>query len=126
MKKVIIFLSSIFIVTNGHAQGVSIQVNPDGTHSVIHNTDGNVAIKVNPDGSHSVIHNNENIAIQVNPNGSHTVVHRISIGNDRSAGLLWVNPDGSHSVIHSTFVKVDSSPVQSAKLRKTKRHRKKE
>ncbi|NJK95665.1 MAG: hypothetical protein HC905_12830 [Bacteroidales bacterium] len=44
----------------------TIQVNPDGSHSVIHTT-GNISTVVNPDGTHTVIFNNGSTSTQVNP-----------------------------------------------------------
>ncbi len=71
----------------------SIQVNPDGTHSVIfHN--GSTSTQVNPDGSHSVIFHNGPTSTQVNPDGTHTV----SIHQENST--IQVNSDGTHSIFH--------------------------
>jgi hypothetical protein len=70
----------------------SIEVNPDGTHTVVfHN--GNTAIKVNPDGTHSTVFRNGNTSTQVNPDGSHTVIfHNGNINTQ-------VNPDGTHTLV---------------------------
>jgi hypothetical protein len=142
MKKVVIVFVSILMSTISFSQGVSIQVNPDGTHSVIHNSNGNIAIQVNPDGTHSVIHNNNgNVAIKVNPDGTHSVIH-----NNNGNVAIQVNPDGSHTVIHkihnttntdkempkvnsngkkkysplNVFLTMDSSAIKQEKLYKTK------
>ena len=72
--------------------GSGIQVNPDGTHSMIFNN-GNISTVVNPDGTHSVMFNNGNTATQINPDGTHSVV----INNGDISTV--VNPDGTHSVI---------------------------
>jgi len=85
--------TEVFTSKDNTRSGTSIQVNPDGTHTVI-NHHGNNSVAVNPDGTHTVIHHHGNNSIAVNPDGTHTVIHHH--GNNSIA----VNPDGSHTVIH--------------------------
>lgn len=75
---------------------VSVIVNPDGTHSVLHQN-GNTGVVVNPDGSHSVLHQNGSTAVLVNPNGTHSVVP-----NTDTNPTVLVNPNGTHSIIQRT------------------------
>jgi hypothetical protein len=102
-KVITLLLLSILISTISFSQGVSVQVNLDGTHSVINNSNivhhtENVAVKVNSDGSHSVIYNSTgNVAIQVNPDGAHSVIH-----NSNGNVAIQVNPNGDHTIIHNT------------------------
>jgi hypothetical protein len=71
---------------------VSIIVNPDGTHSVLHQN-GNTGVVVNPNGTHSVIPNTDtNPTVLVNPNGTHSIIQRT--GNTATV----TGPKGTHTV----------------------------
>lgn len=95
MKKHLI-LSFLLCATGVARAQVSIIVNPDGTHSVLHQN-GNTGVVVNPDGSHSVLHQNGSTAVLVNPNGTHSVVP-----NTDTNPTVLVNPNGTHSIIQRT------------------------
>jgi CDGSH-type Zn-finger protein len=95
----------------------TVQVNPDGTHSIIHNN-GNTSTQVNPDGTHTVIFHNGNSSTQVNPDGTHTVIFH----NGNSS--TQVNPDGTHTVTYhqgttSTQVNPDGTQTQIYQLGNT-------
>jgi hypothetical protein len=75
-----------------HAGSTSIQVNPDGTHSSIFHH-GSTSTRVNPNGTHSVIFHNGSTSTQVNPDGTHSVLFHIG------PAATQVNPDGTHTVI---------------------------
>jgi hypothetical protein len=106
MKKTGLFLFLLFLLCyNGFSQ--TIQVNPDGTHTVIINQ-GSKSIQVNPDGSHTIILHNENTSAKINPDGTHSVIHH---NNNTSTE---VNPDGTHTQIinyetHSVVIHPDGS-----------------
>lgn len=71
----------------------SVVVNPDGTHSVLHQT-GSSAVLVNPNGTHTVVPNvDSNPTVIVNPDGTHSVLHRHGGTN------LLVTPSGSHQIL---------------------------
>ena len=70
----------------------SVVVNPDGSHSTVHQH-GNTAIIVNPDGTHSTVHRHGNTGVVVGPDGSHTTVIR------HGQTSIVVNPDGTHSTV---------------------------
>jgi hypothetical protein len=69
----------------------SILVNPDGTHSVIHDH-GATSIVVNPNGTHSVLFNNGSTSIMVNPDGTHSAI--LKHGNTGTV----VHPNGIHGI----------------------------
>lgn len=74
----------------------TVVVNPDGTHSVLHQT-GSAAVLVNPDGTHTVVPNVEsNPTVIVTPDGRHALLHRHGSTN------LLVTPDGSHKLLSTT------------------------
>ncbi|MBX0292338.1 hypothetical protein K3G63_17965 [Hymenobacter sp. HSC-4F20] len=82
-------------LTAAQAQ-TSVVVNPDGTHSVLHQT-GSSAVLVNPNGTHTVVPNVEsNPTVIVNPDGTHSVLHRHGSTN------LLVTPNGAHQVLTTT------------------------
>ena len=70
----------------------SIIVNPDGTHSVVHEHGDNQVI-VNPNGTHAVIMGSGTSKIMVNPDGTHSLI--IGDGNSK----IIVNPSGTHSIL---------------------------
>jgi len=83
---------SVFVLFIGHyAIAQSILVNPDGTHSVIHDH-GATSIVVNPNGTHSVLFNNGSTSIMVNPDGTHSTI--LKHGNTGTV----VHPNGMHSI----------------------------
>jgi CDGSH-type Zn-finger protein len=92
MKTLLLAICVTISFLSVQAQTTSIQVNPDGTHTIIHHS-GNTAVQVNPDGLHSVVHFSGNTGVRVNPDGSHSTIHR----NGNST--VVVNPDGTHTVI---------------------------
>ncbi|WP_125921617.1 hypothetical protein [Hymenobacter lapidarius] len=73
---------------------VSVLVNPEGTHSVIHQN-GNSGVVVNPNGTHSILTQTGNTAIITNSNGTTTVIPDLSANP-----TVIVNADGTHSVLH--------------------------
>ena len=113
MKAQLLFLTLFIFSTAVKAQtGTSIQVNPDGTHTVVHHN-GNSAIQANSDGTHSTIFHNGNTSTRVNPNGTHTITfhsehtstqinpdgtHTAIFHNKNSS--TQVNPDGTHTIIY--------------------------
>ncbi|RZK02876.1 MAG: hypothetical protein EOO46_18260, partial [Flavobacterium sp.] len=105
MKNTVSFLM-ILVVGLIHSQ--TIQVNPDGTHTVIHQTENTTSVQVNPDGTHTVrtgnvqvnpdgtqtiVQENETTSVQVNPDGTHTVT------NHNDTNSVQVNPDGTHTLL---------------------------
>ena len=70
----------------------SVIVNPDGTHSVVHDH-GVHKVIVNPDGTHSVVVGLGTNNILVNPDGTHSQI--IDHGNSK----IIVNPNGTHSIL---------------------------
>lgn len=108
MKALLLFSTLLAMVLSATAQ--TIQVNPDGTHSIIIDHGAGTAVVVNPDGTHSFIYNNNGIgpAVQVNPNGSHGVIF-----NYNSNMPLRVNPDGTHTIlIRNGNMVIDPTPPQ--------------
>lgn len=81
-------ISLLTLLVTGIMHSQTVQVNPDGTHTV---TTGNV--KVNPDGTHTVVHKGEATSVQVNPEGTHTVIHH------NETNSIQVNPDGTHTIL---------------------------
>jgi hypothetical protein len=95
MKKRLVF--SFLWCSIGIAQAqVSVVVNPDGTHSVVHQN-GNTGVIVNPDGTHSTLTQNGNTAIIVNSNGTHSIIPATNTNT-----MILVNPNGTHSIIQRT------------------------
>lgn len=66
------FFVVLFLAFNW-MQAQTVQVNPDGTHTVIHEGE-TTTVEVNPDGTHSVIHHNKENSVRVNPDGTHTIL----------------------------------------------------
>jgi len=98
MKKTISLLT-LFAAGAMHSQ--TVQVNPDGTHTVIHQTESSTSVQVNPDGTHTVRTGNA----QVNPNGTHTVIQASETTS------VQVNTDGTHTTIqHSETNSVQVNP----------------
>jgi hypothetical protein len=88
---------SLLLCSAGVVQAqVSVIVNPDGTHSVVHQN-GNTSVIVNSNGTHSTLTQNGNTAIIVNPNGTHSI-----IPNTETNPMVLVNPNGTHSIIQRT------------------------
>ena len=75
MKYLIILLIVFAPLTFCQGQNSTIQVNSDGTHTIIYHN-GNTSTQVNPDGTHTLIHHNGNTSTQVNSQGTHTVIHQ--------------------------------------------------
>ncbi|MBW3373654.1 hypothetical protein KYK31_06710 [Hymenobacter norwichensis] len=91
MKPLLLSFSLLFFYFGALAQ-VTVVVNPDGTHSTVHQGAG-TAVIVNSDGTHSTVHNAQSATpVVVNSNGTHTVIHR---HNDTA---VQINPDGTHTV----------------------------
>lgn len=86
---------SLFLIFINLCIAQTIQVNPDGTHTVIFDH-GSTSTQVNPDGTHSVIFNHGSTSTQVNPDGTHTVI--LHNGNTSTQ----VNPDGTHTLIFNS------------------------
>ena len=74
--------------------GQTIQVNADGTQTLIVNEGSYPYIQVNPDGSHTLIYDNGCTQTWVNPDGTHSVMMH---ANTQTPVL--VNPDGTHTQI---------------------------
>lgn len=91
-------ISLLTLLVAGILHSQTVQVNPDGTHTVVHQTDSNTSVQVNPDGTHTVT----TAHVKVNPDGTHTVVH------EGKAASVEVNPDGTHTVVHHN----ETNPVQ--------------
>ncbi|TDQ19039.1 hypothetical protein DFQ04_0856 [Algoriphagus boseongensis] len=89
MKYPILFF--IFIWSTA-LKAQSVIVNPDGTHSVIHDH-GNTQVIVNPNGTHSILLGTGNIKTLVNPDGTHSQLI------DHGATKILVNPNGNHSIL---------------------------
>ncbi len=91
-------LLTIFITTAYLANGQTVIVNPDGTHSIaIGGQEGSPTIIVNPNGTHTVVHKAGAHSIAVGPDGRHTVI----VGTDQPGSpKIIVHPDGKHSIIH--------------------------
>lgn len=92
MKTLVFVIIFISFELKGISQTPTIQVNPDGTHTVIFDFGSN-SIQVNPDGTHSVIFHHESISTQVNADGTHTSIFHN--GNTSTK----VNPDGTHTIV---------------------------
>lgn len=91
MIRQVIFLSiSIHILSVCNAQ--TVQVNPDGTHTVIFNN-GSTSTQVNPDGTHTQVFHHGSTSTQVYPNGMHSTIFH------NGGTSTQVNPDGSHTII---------------------------
>ncbi|MEL6676862.1 MAG: hypothetical protein AAFR61_31930 [Bacteroidota bacterium] len=92
MKPFILSLLLLFAFQATQAQRVKIQVNADGTHTIIHaNSDRD--IHVQPDGSHKVVFKKkQGPDIQVNPDGTHTLIF------NRGDRQLLVRSDGTHII----------------------------
>lgn len=94
----------LFLIFINFCNAQTIQVNPDGTHTVIFNH-GSTSTQVNPDGTHSVIFNHGITSTQVNPDGTHTVIFQN--GNTSTQ----VNPDGTHTTIfHNGITSTQVNP----------------
>ncbi|MDR6967628.1 P pilus assembly chaperone PapD [Flavobacterium arsenatis] len=118
MKNIISFLMLLIV---GILQAQTVQVNPDGTHTIIHQTDNNTSVQVNHEGTHTVIPGN----VKVNPDGTHTVIHE---GEETS---VQVNPDGTHTVIHNNEtnavqVNLDRTHTNLPKQKQEKRSKRKD
>lgn len=87
-----LLIAFVCISTNAFSQ--QIQVNPDGSHTIIQ-TNGNTSTIVNPDGSHSTKHSHGNNSIIVNPDGSHTTQQNNNIQNNN------VNAENSQVLLSS-------------------------
>lgn len=92
--------SVLLLLVGRYAIAQSILVNPDGTHSVIHDH-GATSVVINPNGTHSIVFNNGSTSIMVNPDGTHSTILRH--GN---TGTL-IHPNGMHSV----FVTESDTPA---------------
>lgn len=117
MKAILIFCLALL------CQGLSAQtviVNPDSTHSVIHDH-GKTKVMVNPDGTHSVMIQNGKNQTWVHPHGTHSQV--IDHGGNTK---VIVNPDGTHTVVikqgqsHHVIVNPDGTHTLTVKKGKTK------
>ena len=86
-----IIASALVLLIGRYAIAQSILVNPDGTHSVIHDH-GATSIVVNSNGTHSVVFNHGSTSIMVNPDGTHSTILRH--GNTGTV----VHPNGRHSI----------------------------
>ena len=87
-----LLIASVLVLLVGrYAIAQSILVNPDGTHSVIHDH-GATSIVINPNGTHSVVFNNGSTSIMVNPDGTHSTIVR-----NGNTGTV-IHPNGMHSV----------------------------
>lgn len=93
MKKTSALLTLIWMVAFGYVQGATIQINPDGSHTLIQH-DGDISTQINPDGTETIVYHNGNTSTQVNPDGTHILIHRH--GNISTQ----INPDGTHTVIY--------------------------
>lgn len=101
------------------------QINPDGTHTLIYDN-GCTQTWVNPDGTHSVMLNaNTQISVLVNPDGTHTSIFRN--GNIEIRNF----PDGTSKTyfISEPFITEISStgppvhpPINTSKKSKNKHH----
>ena len=83
--------SVLLLLVGRYAIAQSVLVNPDGTHSVIHDH-GATSVVINPNGTHSVVFNNGSTSIMVNPDGTHSTILRH--GNTGTV----IHPNGMHSV----------------------------
>ena len=87
-----LLIASVLVLLVGrYAIAQSILVNPDGTHSVIHDH-GATSIVINPNGTHSVVFNNGPTSIMVNPDGTHSTILR-----NGNTGTI-IHPNGRHSI----------------------------
>ena len=116
--RLIIFLFFALFINLCIAQ--TIQVNPDGTHTIIYDN-GNTSTQVNPDGTHTIIFNNGNTSTQVNPDGTHTTIFH----NGNTS--IQVNPDGTHTIIYhngntSTQVNPDGTQTRIFRYGNTSAH----
>src|SRR5688572_33241663 len=94
-------IASVLLVLVGrYAIAQSILVNPDGTHSVIHDH-GATSVVINPNGTHSVVFNNGSTSIMVNPDGTHSTILR----HGNTATLIHRNG------MHSVFVTDSDTPA---------------
>lgn len=90
IRLVIFFAITISILSVCNAQ--TVQVNPDGTHTIIYNN-GSTSTQINPDGTHTQVFHHGSTSTQVNPDGSHSTIFH------NGATSTQVNPDGSHTII---------------------------
>lgn len=89
MKTHLILVACFLMSASLFAQ-ISVQVNSDGTHTVLHRH-GNTIIGINPDGSQSIMHQNGNMITGINSDGTH------STGHVNGNMLVMVNSNGTHS-----------------------------
>lgn len=95
MKNLYLFIAAAFILFSGYCKAQSVQVNPDGTHTIIINN-GSTSTQVNPDGTHTIIINNGSTSTQINPDGTHTQI--INHGSSSTQ----INPNGTiTNIVHN-------------------------
>ncbi len=92
----ILMLSVLFLISlHAIGQTTTTQVNPDGSHTTIHNN-GNTSTIVNPNGTHTTQYHNGQTTTQINPDGSHTIQHH------NGQTTTQINPDGTHTIIQNS------------------------
>jgi len=90
--KALVILFFVMLSSGLYAQ--TVIVNPDGTHSVVHDL-GDTKVVVNPNGTHSVILGSDTNKIMINPNGTHSQI--FGVGNSK----IIINPNGTHSILNT-------------------------
>ncbi|MBK7428227.1 MAG: hypothetical protein IPI60_15010 [Saprospiraceae bacterium] len=88
---------------------ISVQVNSDGTHTVLHHH-GNTIIGINTDGSQSIMHQNGNMITGINSDGTH------STGHVNGNMLVMVNSNGTHSaaIVNGNIINIMDSNGKSS------------
>src|SRR4030042_1315984 len=82
------------LMTVNYTYAQTIQVNPDGTHTIIFDN-GSTSTQINPDGTHTIYMNQGNHIVKINPDGTNATIFNYGDNHGNGYGN-YINGDENY------------------------------